>query len=73
MTKNLANPEQPELWSYKTAPTAPALRALGVNERQLRRWVMQGKVTHHKIGHRVFFTDAHLAELVETLTVRAVR
>ena len=65
--------KQPPLWTYDTAPSSPVLAPLGITARQLRRWTEQGKVSHHKIGHRVFFADEHLAELVDSLTVRAVR
>lgn len=72
------NHEQPAAQHLSTYETAPArnreLTGLDIfNTRQLRRWVEQGKVEHLKVGHRVFFTDAHLLALVESLTVKAVR
>lgn len=69
----MATQPTPQTWTYDTASDSPILADLPINSRQLRRWTEQGKVDHLKIGHRVYFTEAHLLALVDSLTVKAVR
>lgn len=62
-----------QYWTYESAPSSPTLQGMGITSRQLRRWVEQGKLSYIKPGNRVLFSEAHLRELVERSTVRAVR
>lgn len=72
--QNNSIPRQPGLWDYNTAPDRiRELSGIPVSTRQLKSWVWAGRVTHAKVGTRVFFTDEHLRELIDSMTVKAVR
>lgn len=73
MTRPQETPSAERLWTYDDAPESPALKPLAVTSRQLKRWVVQRRVDHLKIAHRVYFTDEQLAALAESFVVRAVR
>lgn len=73
MPKN--NPADiPQPCTYETAPARlRELSGVPISSRQLKRWVEAGKVSHTKVGHRVYFTEAQLQELADSLVVKAVR
>lgn len=61
-------------YTYETgAARASVVAGVPITSRQLKRWVEAGKVTMTKVGHRVYFTEAQIQELADSLVVRAVR
>lgn len=44
---------------------------IGVSEITLRRWVMQGRIPHLKIGYNVRFTESMLQEYLDSCIVPA--
>lgn len=66
--------EQPHLSGYDTVTDRlRELHGIDVSVRQFKGWVWAGKVSHLRVGNRTMFTDEHLHELVESMTVKAVR
>lgn len=47
---------------------AEAAGYLGCSERQLKRWVGQGRVPHTRLGLRVLFTREYLDAFIEAQT-----
>ena len=48
-----------------------AAQALGVSTDTMRRLRTKGKISHTRVGHRVRYTDKHLADYINRETVEA--
>lgn len=57
----------PELLNYEAAA-----QVLHLSHYTLRRWVSEKRLEHIKLGGRVFFTRAQLAQIIASRTVEPI-